>query len=239
MSNNVNNFFSSIAKRYDRMNMLLTFNIDKIWRKKAIKLCNIKKGYKVIDLCCGTGEMIKEIYRQKETLETNISVIGLDCNEEMLKVAYQKLNIKSKKSHLELIKGDVLNMPYKNSTFDVVTIAFGLRNIPNYYKALNEIYRVLKPGGRLICLELSKPTFPVFKNIYNLYFNHALPLIGYLGTGESKAYNYLKSSVNQFMKKPELQLAFTKSGFIETGYVSLTGGIASIHYGNKGLTNAC
>jgi demethylmenaquinone methyltransferase/2-methoxy-6-polyprenyl-1,4-benzoquinol methylase len=229
MNENVNTIFSSIASRYDMMNMLLTFNIDRLWRKKAIRFCNLKRDYKVIDLCCGTGEMIKEICRQEE----DISVIGLDYNDAMLKVAYQKLNVQFKENHFKLIKGDVLNIPYDNSSFDVVTIAFGLRNIPNYYKALGEMYRVLKPGGRLICLELSIPTIPIFKNIYQLYFDHVLPLIGYIGTGDRKAYNYLKNSVNHFMKKPELKSAFEKSGFIETGYVSLTGGIASIHYGNK------
>ena len=227
----VNTIFSSIADRYDRMNMLLSFNIDKLWRKKAIGLCDIKKGYKILDLCCGTGEMIKEMYRQ----EDDISVTGLDCNDEMLKIASQKLNALPKKNHLELIIGDVLNIPYQNSTFDVVTIAFGLRNIPDFYKALAEMYRVLKPGGRLICLELSKPTIPVFKNIYNVYFNHVLPVVGYIGTGDKKAYTYLKNTVNHFMKKPQLQSSFEKSGFCETGFISISAGIAAIHYGNKSI----
>lgn len=232
MSQNVDMFFSSIANKYDRMNTLLTFNIDRLWRKKAIELCQIKKSYKVIDLCCGTGEMIKEIYR---TAGDDISVIGLDCNNEMLKIAYQKLNTKTKEKSFVLIKGDISYLPFADFEFDIVTIAFGIRNIPDYTNALNEMYRVLKPGGTLICLELSKPSIPVFKSIYNLYFNHVLPLIGYIGTGDKSAYTYLRNSVNHFMKKPELQSAFDGAGFIETGYVSLTGGIASIHFGNKAI----
>lgn len=227
---NVNAYFSAIANKYDVMNTLLSFNIDMQWRKKAIRLCNIKKDYKVIDLCCGTGEMIKEIYRQQDT---DISVIGLDYNDEMLEVASRKLEENKIKKHFKLIKGDVLNIPFEDNSFDIVTIAFGLRNIPNHNEALDEMYRVLKQDGKLICLELSIPTLPVFKDIYKLYFNYVLPVIGYIGTGDKKAYHYLKSSVNGFMKKPKLQEAFEKSGFMETGYISLTGGIASIHYGKK------
>lgn len=230
MIKTVNTFFSTIAKRYDRMNTLLTLNIDKLWRKKAIRLCNIKKGYKVIDLCCGIGQMIEEIYRQAGN---DTSVIGLDCNDEMLAVADKKLNNQSNGIHFDLVNGDVLNIPYSDSNFDVVTIAFGIRNIPNHAKALNEMYRVLKPGGSLICLELSKPTVPVFRNIYDIYFNHILPFLGYIGTGDMGAYYYLRDSVNHFMKKPELQSAFKAAGFKNTGYISLTGGIASIHFGQK------
>ena len=126
-------------------------------------------------------------------------------------------------------------LPFEDDTFDYITIAFGLRNVPDKRKAIFEMYRVLKPGGKLVCLELSKPTIPVFKSIYNFYFNCILPYIGYLGTGDKAAYYYLRDSVNGFMTKSELKNEFKKVGFQNVGYKSLTFGIASIHYGSRPL----
>ncbi len=230
INENVNKIFSSIAKKYDLMNALLTLNIDRIWRKKAISLCEIKDGLKIIDLCCGTGEMVKEIFKSKKE---NIFVIGLDYNEKMLELAYQKLSNVSNIGQFELVQGDASNTKYESSSFDVVTIAFGLRNIKNCEQALFEMNRILKKDGKLVCLELSKPENAIFSSIYNLYFNHLLPLIGYIGTGDKGAYKYLRNSVNHFKNKQELIQIFKKSGFSNVGCVPLAFGIAAIHYGSK------
>lgn len=233
-TSNVENIFSSIAEKYDMLNTVLTLNIDSLWRKKAINISNINKSSKVLDLCCGTGKMIyyacKEVGRKTE-------VIGLDFNEAMLDVGYKRLDKSINNYKYNLIKGDVQALPFKDCSFDCITIAFGLRNIPNKTKALSEIYRVLKPGGKAICLELSTPQIPIFKQIYRLYFNYMLPIIGYIGTGNKSAYSYLRDSVNNFMTKPELRYAFQSIGFHDANYKSLSGGIASIHYGTKPIVS--
>ncbi|GFZ33827.1 demethylmenaquinone methyltransferase [Clostridium zeae] len=226
----VEGIFSSIAKRYDMLNSVLTLNIDKLWRKKAIKLSGIKKDDKVLDLCCGTGQMI---YYECKAVGKNTSVIGIDFSQEMLDVGRERLDYLSKDYMFELIKGSILELPFENNTFDCITIAFGLRNIQDTNKALSEMYRVLKPNGKVICLELSKPNRLILNKVYNLYFNNVLPVIGYIGTGDKKAYYYLRDSVNNFMKKEQLKLQFQNNGFKNTGYKSLSFGISSIHYGSK------
>lgn len=226
----VEKIFSIIAKRYDVLNSILTLNIDKLWRKKAIKICDIKEGDKVLDLCCGTGQMIN--YECK-AVGKNTTVIGVDFNKEMLKVGAKRLNQSLEDYKYKLIKGSILELPFEENTFDYITIAFGLRNIPDKNKALREMYRVLKPGGKVVCLELSKPNVPILKNIYDLYFNYILPAIGSIGTGDKKAYYYLRDSVNNFMSKKQLKLAFKNNGLKNSQYKSLTFGIASIHYGTK------
>ena len=232
ITTDVQSVFSSIANKYDKLNTILTLNIDKLWRKKAVRICNIKENDRVLDLCCGTGKMIE---LECTAVGENTTVIGLDFNRQMLNVAYEKLNQSLKNYNFDLIEGDAISLPFKDNTFNFVTIAFGLRNIPNKIKAISEMYRVLKPGGKLICLELSKPEMPIFRNIYNLYFNFALPIIGYLGTQDKAAYCYLRNSVNGFMTKNELQCEFENIGFENSGFKSLTLGIASIHYGIKPL----
>jgi demethylmenaquinone methyltransferase/2-methoxy-6-polyprenyl-1,4-benzoquinol methylase len=226
----VEKIFSLIAKRYDMLNSILTLNIDKLWRRKAIKICDIKESQTVLDLCCGTGQMIN--YECK-AVGKNTTVIGVDFSQEMLNVGTKRLNQSLKDYKFKLIKGSILELPFEENTFDCITIAFGLRNIQDKNKALSEMYRVLKPGGKVVCLELSKPNIPILKNIYDLYFNHVLPFVGSIGTGDKKAYYYLRDSVNNFMNKKQLKQEISKIGFKNSEYKSLTFGIASIHYGIK------
>lgn len=229
-TSNVENIFTSIAEKYDILNTVLTLNIDSLWRKKAVNIADIGKNNKVLDLCCGTGKMI---YYECKKVGKSTEVIGLDFNEAMLDIGYKRFDKSINNYKYKLIKGDVQALPFEDCSFDCVTIAFGLRNIINKTKALSEIYRVLKPGGKAICLELSTPQIPIFKQIYGLYFNNVLPVIGYLGTGSKNAYSYLRDSVNNFMTKPELRYMFKSIGFHDAGYKSLSGGMASIHYGIK------
>nr|WP_253201739.1 bifunctional demethylmenaquinone methyltransferase/2-methoxy-6-polyprenyl-1,4-benzoquinol methylase UbiE [Clostridium sp. DSM 17811] len=229
---NIHDIFSSIAPKYDKLNTLLTLNIDKLWRKKAINLCAIKENDKVLDLCCGTCKMIE---LECKAVGVNTIVIGLDFNKAMLDVGYKKLNKSLINYKFDLIQGDVMDLPFADNIFQTITIAFGLRNVPDKIKAISEMYRVLKPGGKVVCLELSKPKIPVLKTIYNLYFNFVLPFVGYLGTHDKAAYYYLRNSVNDFMTKDQLQCEFEQIGFESSGFKSLTFGIASIHYGIKPL----
>jgi demethylmenaquinone methyltransferase/2-methoxy-6-polyprenyl-1,4-benzoquinol methylase len=226
----VERIFSVIAKRYDMLNSILTLNIDKLWRRDAIKISNIKEGQKVLDLCCGTGQMIN--YECK-AVGKNTTVIGVDFSQEMLNVGQKRLGKSLKQYKYKLIKGSILELPFEDNTFDCITIAFGLRNISDKSKALSEMYRVLKPNGKAVCLELSKPNVPVLKNIYDLYFNHVLPAVGSIATGDKKAYYYLRDSVNNFMNKKQLKKEFERIGYRNSEYKILTFGIASIHYGTK------
>ena len=232
MITDVQSIFSSIANNYDKLNTILTLNIDKLWRKKAVKLCNIKENDKVLDLCCGTGKMIE---LECKTVGKNTIVIGLDFNREMINVGNKNLTESLANYRFNLVQGDATQLPFEDNTFDSITIAFGLRNVPDKRKAISEMYRVLKPGGKVVCLELSKPEMPIVKNIYNLYFNFALPVIGYLGTRDKAAYYYLRNSVNGFMTKKQLLSEFKNIGFENSGFKSLTCGVASIHYGIKPL----
>lgn len=230
INTDVEKIFSVIAKRYDMLNSILTLNIDKLWRRKAIKICTIKEGQKVLDLCCGTGQMINY---ECGAVGKDTTVIGVDFSQEMLDVGAKRLSSLAKDYKFKLIRGTILELPFEENTFDCITIAFGLRNIQDKSKALSEMYRVLKPGGKLVCLELSKPNIPILNDIYDLYFNYVLPAIGSIGTGDKKAYYYLRDSVNNFMSKKELKEKFKDSGFRNSEYKSLTFGIASIHYGTK------
>ncbi|KZL91473.1 bifunctional demethylmenaquinone methyltransferase/2-methoxy-6-polyprenyl-1,4-benzoquinol methylase UbiE [Clostridium magnum] len=233
MANNtidVQNIFSSIAEKYDKLNSILTFNIDKLWRKKAIRVCDLKVNDKVLDLCCGTGQMIDYACRK---VGKNAEVIGLDFNQEMINVGYKRLNHSIGDYKYKLIKGDIIQLPFEDNSFHCVTIAFGLRNIKDKNRALSEIYRVLKPEGKLVCLELSNPELPILKELHSAYLTFILPTIGYIGTKDKSAYAYLRDSVKNFMPKEKLKFLFDDTGFIRTEYLSLTGGIASIHYGVK------
>lgn len=226
----VQNIFSSIAEKYDKLNSILTFNIDKLWRKKAIRMSDLKVNDKVLDLCCGTGQMIDYACRK---VGKNTEIIGLDFNQEMINVGYKRLSQSIGDYKFKLLKGDILELPFGDNSFDCVTIAFGLRNIKDKNKALLEMYRVLRPGGKLVCLELSNPELPILKELHSAYLTFILPTIGYIGTKDKSAYAYLRDSVKNFMPKKKLKLLFDDTGFIRTGYISLTGGIASIHYGVK------
>ena len=170
-------------------------------------------------------------FRKKTT------VIGLDFNKDMISVTYKNLNESSNNYKYKLIQGDAMDLPFEDNTFHCITIVLGLRNVPDKRKAISEMYRVLKPGGKAVCLELSKPEMPVFKNIYNLYFNFALPIIGYLGTQDKAAYCYLRDSVNGFTSKNKLKSEFSNVGFQNSRFKSLSFGIASIHYGSKRKQN--
>ena len=157
MTIDVHAVFSSIATKYDRLNTILTLNIDQLWRKKAVKMCNLKENDKVLDLCCGTGKMVE---LECTAVGENTTVIGLDFNREMLNVGYKKLNQSLNNYKFNLIQGDAMQLPFEDNTFQCVTIAFGLRNVPDKIKAISEMYRVLKPrflNSFLSCFFVIKP----------------------------------------------------------------------------------
>ncbi|MDQ4140457.1 MAG: bifunctional demethylmenaquinone methyltransferase/2-methoxy-6-polyprenyl-1,4-benzoquinol methylase UbiE [Bacteroidota bacterium] len=224
----VAHMFNSIASKYDFLNHFLSAGVDIYWRKKAIDLVAKTKPEYILDIATGTGDFAIEALRIKPK-----KIIGVDISEGMLAVGRQKLE-KKKISHLiELKSGDSENLEFEANSFDVVMAAFGVRNFENLEKGLAEMYRVLKPGGQVVVLEFSKPrTFP-FKQGYNFYFKHILPVFGKLISKDRAAYTYLPESVQAFPDGPDFTNILKQVGFKSTAWHSLTFGISSIYVGTK------
>jgi demethylmenaquinone methyltransferase/2-methoxy-6-polyprenyl-1,4-benzoquinol methylase len=219
--------FSAIASRYDLLNHLLSGNVDKRWRRIVAnrvreKLSSSNKA-RVLDVACGTGDLSLTLF---ET--TGAGVVGTDFCRPMLAIAADKLA-----GRVRLIEGDALNLPFRDGTFDVATIAFGLRNLSNVENGLKELSRVLRPGGWVAVLEFSRPVNPVLRPLFNLYFRKLLPWMGGLISGSLSAYTYLPASVQKFPDQSELSLLMEQTGFDQVGYENLTGGIAALHMGRR------
>lgn len=224
----VEEMFDQISGRYDFLNRFLSVGIDKIWRRKAIDELVQTKPKMLLDVAAGTGDFAIEALRLNSE-----KIIGFDLSEGMLKVFDKKIADKKLGSMIETIKGDSENMPFADNTFDAVTVAFGVRNFENLPKGLSEIYRVLKPGGKLVVLEFSKPAkFPV-KQFYNFYFKYILPFWGRLIAKHKTAYTYLPASVQAFPEGKEFLEYLNKSNFKNYKHRPLTFGICSIYTGEK------
>lgn len=220
--------FNNIAPRYDFLNHFLSLGIDKIWRKKAInKLKDIAPEY-ILDVATGTADLAIEAFRLNPK-----KIIGIDISIQMLEIGELKIRNNKLECVIELQKGDSENMSFPDNTFDAVTVAFGVRNFENLDKGLSEIYRVIKPNGRLVVLEFSKPgKFPV-KQVYSFYFKSLLPFIGKIISKDKSAYTYLPESVMQFPEKHEFLNKLEVVGFKQCSYQSLSFGIACIYVGDK------
>lgn len=226
----VHHVFQQIYKKYDFMNSLISFNQHKTWRKKALRLMDIRPGQKALDVCCGTGDWTLAL---SEAVGPSGHVTGLDFSENMLSVAEHKLE-QSGRHNFELDHADAMNMPYPDNTFDRVSIGFGLRNVPDYLKVLKEMNRVLKPGGTVTCLETSQTSIPGFSQLFFFYFRFIMPLLGKLVAGSYKEYVWLHESTKSFPNKQTLAKLFEEAGFQNVHVTPLTGGIAAIHRGTKG-----
>lgn len=221
--------FNNIARRYDFLNHFLSLGIDKIWRRKAIKsLKGISENPVILDVASGTGDLAIAALRLNPQ-----KVIGVDISQEMLNYGIEKIKKRNLQDIIELKKGDSENLEFSDQSFDGITVAFGVRNFENLNKGLSEMYRVLKPGGKLVVLEFSKPrVFPV-KQIYNFYFKAILPTIGKLISKDSSAYTYLPESVSQFPEREEFLKKLKKVGFNNCTFKALSFGISSLYVANK------
>ncbi len=226
----VHAMFSSIAHRYDLLNTLLSFNQDKYWRRFAVRQCGLKPGGKALDVACGTGMLSFELAR---AVGPGGSVIGIDFCEEMLKIADKNLRKTSYQGIVRFMQGNAVDLPFPDNTFDCATIGFALRNVPDIRKTIEEMARVVKPGGRVVNLELGKPSMIGFKQAYWLYFEKILPVMGRIGIGKSGPYSYLPNSVKHFPHQREIKELFTEIGLADARYYDLTGGIAAVHVGVK------
>jgi len=220
--------FNNIANRYDFLNHFLSLGIDKIWRKKAINCLRDISAQHILDVATGTADLAIESMRLKPE-----QVIGIDISDQMLAVGKQKIKIKKLEHIISLQKGDSENIPFPESFFDAITVAFGVRNFENLEKGLSEMFRVLKPNGRAVILEFSKPfNFPV-KQIYTFYFKAILPFVGRIISNDKSAYTYLPDSVMQFPEKEDFINKLKSVGYNDCSYKSLSFGIATIYIGNK------
>ncbi len=215
----ISDMFSRIAKRYDLANDLLSLGTHRLWKKKALRLLNLQPNDRFLDLCCGTGDFLIQAHQRYS--------IGADLSHTMLKEAHKR------NSHLPLICADGETLPFHNTSFDKVIIGFGIRNIPQTVKALQEIHRVLKPDGKLVILEFSKPRSKFFSKIYLFYLNKILPIIGGWLSKDKSAYEYLAQTIQSFPDGEDFLKLMGTSGFEKVNDTRLNFGIASIYEGKK------
>jgi demethylmenaquinone methyltransferase / 2-methoxy-6-polyprenyl-1,4-benzoquinol methylase len=220
--------FNSIAGKYDFLNHFLSAGIDIYWRKQAVKIMGQNKPALLLDIATGTGDFAIE------ALQLNPQkIIGVDISEGMLAVGQEKIKKKNLTGKIELQLGDSENLAFADNTFDGTMAAFGVRNFENLTQGLSEMYRVLKPGGRIVILEFSKPQAFPFKQVYNFYFKQILPVFGKLISKDQSAYTYLPESVQAFPDGPDFINILKQVGFKNTQWHSLTFGISSIYTGLK------
>lgn len=220
--------FDNISHRYDFLNHFLSLGIDKVWRKKAIKLLEPSKPKIILDVATGTGDFAIQALVLNPT-----KVYGVDISEGMLDVGRKKIEGRGLGGKIELLAGDSENLPFGENKFDAVTVAFGVRNFENLEKGLSEIWRVLKPGGKLVILEFSRPTAFPMKQAYNFYFKAILPRIGRLVSSDNSAYTYLPESVAAFPDGVNFLRILETVGFKQTQCKALTFGISSIYTATK------
>ncbi len=216
-SKKIQEMFNNIADKYDFLNGVLSFALDANWRKIAIRLSDIKKDHKVLDLACGTGDMIAEIHKQ----HPDAFIYGADFSVNMLHISQKKLN------NVPFTAADAHNLPFKDNSFDRLTMAFGFRNVTDKARGLAELYRVIKSGGKVCILELTKPENKVTSFFYRLYFMHILPLIGGIFSSR-KAYKYLPDSVYHFPKRKEYRQMIENAGFRNIHFKTLVFGAVTI-----------
>jgi len=220
---NIGALFDRIATSYDFLNHILSLNIDKIWRRRAVK--SLKPVDSLLDVAIGTADLSIEIIKQGKAER----IKGLDLSEQMMKIGEEKVRKRVLSSKIFFDKGSALDMPYKAESFDAVTCAFGVRNFSDIDKGLSEFNRVLKKGGEVVILEFSYPSNKFIAAIYDLYFSNILPFVGKLFSKDKKAYSYLNSSVKNFIWGSEMVKKITGHGFSEVTCTTLSFGIASIY----------
>lgn len=226
----LHSIFKAIAKKYDTINTVLSFNQDKYWRRFAVEQTGLRPGGTALDVCCGTGMITRGLAKK---VGPTGKVIGLDFCEEMLEVANRELQKSPCGNTIEYIQGNAMEIPFPDNMFDSVTIGFGLRNVPDMRKTIREMLRIVKPGGRIVSLEFTKPTVPVFKQIYDLYFDKWMPFLGKFAVGSVRPYKYLHNSWKAFPHQKHLRDEFTRQGMDEATFYELTGGVVSVHVGVK------
>jgi demethylmenaquinone methyltransferase/2-methoxy-6-polyprenyl-1,4-benzoquinol methylase len=223
----VHSVFEKIYKNYDKMNSVISFQRHIAWRRETMKRMNVKQGSIALDVCCGTADWT---IAMADAVGEKGRAVGLDFSNNMLKIGREKIK---NYSNIELIHGNAMELPFEDNTFDYVTIGFGLRNVPDYMTVLKEMHRVVKPGGKVVCLETSQPTMIGFKQLYYGYFRFVMPVFGKLFAKSYNEYSWLQESARDFPGMRELAQMFRDAGLKDVEVKPFTGGVAAMHLGCK------
>lgn len=221
----VRGIFSRIAPSYDSFNAWASMGIDRGWRKQLVESCALTAESRVLDLCAGTGDVALAIARHAKPAAVTIS----DFTPEMLDVARDKVAAYEGPTTLDVQLADAQDLPFADGSFDCVTVAFGVRNLPARERNFAEVLRVLRPGGRYVILEFSRPPFAPWRGVYHVYLRYAVPAIGALLAGERESFQYLNDSILRFPSQPQLAAELRGAGFSAITWKDLSGGIVAIH----------
>lgn len=222
--------FDSVASKYDFMNDMMSMGIHRLWKKFTIELSGARPGQRILDIAGGTGDLTMQFSRLVgETGE----VVLADINASMLTVGRDRLLDRGYAGNIRFVQANAEQLPFPDHYFDVITIAFGLRNVTDKDKALRDMTRILKPGGRLLVLEFSKPTNPVMSKVYDAYSFSALPMMGKLFAGDSESYRYLAESIRMHPDQETLKGMMEAAGLDEVEYHNMTSGVVALHLGIK------
>jgi demethylmenaquinone methyltransferase/2-methoxy-6-polyprenyl-1,4-benzoquinol methylase len=222
--------FHSVAAKYDVMNDLMSFGVHRLWKRFTIDMSGVRPGNKVLDLAGGTGDLTKKF---SKIVGPSGTVVLADINSSMLEVGRERLTNQGYVGNIEYVQANAQSLPFEDNTFDIITIAFGLRNVTDKDEALRSMFRVLKPGGRLLVLEFSQTKNPLLKKAYDLYSFTALPLMGKLVTNDSESYKYLAESIRMHPNQETLKGMMEEAGFNRVSYHNMTGGMVALHRGIK------
>lgn len=222
--------FHSVADKYDLMNDLMSMGVHRLWKRLTIEKSGVRRGHHVLDLAGGTGDLTSKF--SKIVGDKGQVILG-DINDSMLKVGRERLIDKGITGNVDYIQLNAETLPFPDNSFDCITMAFGLRNVTNKEAALASMYRVLKPGGRLLVLEFSKPIAPGLSPLYDLYSFKLLPVLGKLVANDAESYQYLAESIRMHPDQETLKAMMENSGFERCDYTNMSGGIVALHRGFK------
>jgi demethylmenaquinone methyltransferase / 2-methoxy-6-polyprenyl-1,4-benzoquinol methylase len=222
--------FDSVAGRYDLMNDLMSFGVHRLWKKFAVELAAVHTGERVLDLAGGTGDLSAAMAAR---VGATGRVVCSDINASMLGVGRQRLTDRGVVGNVDYVQANAEQLPFADNSFDCITIGFGLRNVTDKPAALASMYRVLRPGGRLLVLEFSKPRLPGLSQLYDQYSFHVLPLMGRLVAHDADSYRYLAESIRMHPDQETLKQMMEQAGYARCQFYNLTGGIVAVHRGYK------
>ncbi len=222
--------FHSVADKYDVMNDLMSMGVHRLWKRFTIEHSGVRAGQRVLDIAGGTGDLAAKF---SELVGEKGEVVLADINASMLEVGRERLIDRGVLGNIDYVQANAECLPFPDNHFDCITIAFGLRNVTDKDAALRSMYRVLKPGGRLLVLEFSKPVAPGLAPIYDVYSFKLLPLMGRLVANDEESYRYLAESIRMHPSQEELKAMMEAAGFERVEYFNLTGGIVALHRGFK------